>query len=336
MLLRKYSKIYGDVEKSDVERAEIEQQKENIRLEKQAEQEHRKQIKKLKSEKKTNLDKHFWEAKALIKTVVNSDEIHSLILKGASALGKSYNTIKTLVDMGLELDEDFIVVNSYITPLELYHLFYENQDKTMIFDDIFKLFSNEKSKGLLMSALWSATEKRMVQYKSSKLDIPKKFEFKGNIIFLTNKFPDNFKALKTRCLWYDIKIPFKQRIEMCYSICKIREIPMEVMDWIKSEFNESYEINLRTPIKIYNIYKENPEKWKQIAQTQFKSDEELSIVKDLVDSAITISEKISEYKKQTGKSRRSYYRRVKELTEMRGTVVTNKPQARGEMSKCHK
>jgi len=318
-LLGKFMRLNSNIDMIQIEKTEIDYQKEVLKLEAEVTANHKKDIEAIKKSTTPQIDKYFWAMRALIKTVVKSDELHSLILIGASALGKSFNTINALVTMGYTPDEDFVVVSSYITPLELYTLLHNNAEKIIIFDDLFKLFSNDISKGILMSALWAVTPHRIVQYTSStsKLDIPKKFEFKGNILFLTNFFPKDFDALKTRCLWYEIKLSFADRVKICYEMCKKRKIPLHIMEWIEEEFDESYDLNLRTPIKVFNIFKHNPDNWKEIAKTQFVGDEELAIVKELLDKAVPVAEKILEYKRETGRSRRSYYRMVKKLRELR-------------------
>src|SRR3990167_9633619 len=141
--------------------------------------------------KQTIIDEKFHDVRQLVKALINSKEINGLIVIGSPGLGKTTNVINELDANKLKENKDYVVFTGYMTPLTLYAQLYINQDKIIVFDDIMKLFDDDKNKGFLQAALWNPKGKRIVNYgsTSNKLEVPSKIEFKGKIIWCTNKFP---------------------------------------------------------------------------------------------------------------------------------------------------
>jgi len=316
-LLNQYAQLStkANITKDALLKNELQKAQSDKRYIKHLESEQRKEIEEIKNTTTTHINKHFAPIQELIKTMISSKEIHSLLLLGEPGLGKSFQAIYTLTQQNKRLNEDYIIISSYITPLQLYEMMYEHRDKIIIFDDVFKLMDNPICKGILMSALWSVTPTRIIQYytSSDKRTAPDKFEFSGKVVFITNELPSNIVALKSRCLWYEIRLSFKERIKICYEMCKKRGIPQMIMEWIEQMFDESYDLNLRTPIKVHQIHQSNPSNWEKIAATQFEADPEIKIMNTLLKSGKPVKDQIREFQAETGRSRRHYFYLKKRL-----------------------
>lgn len=274
----------------------------------------------------TEIDKHYYIMKEYIKILCNKNttNLNGLIIEGETAIGKSYQVLKTLTELGLKNEKDYVVLSTYSTPLELYHFLYENRDKIIVLDDMLKLFENDISKGILLSALWSATGIRVVNYKSTseKLDAPKSFIFNGKIIIICNDFPEELETLKSRCLYYNIKFNYYQKIKIIYEICELEGIPKEIADFIKENTDPTTEnLNFRLPIKIYEIYK-NHKDWKKLAKEQLEENEIMKVIEGLLDEDITQKKRVEKFIEKTGYSRATYYRYWKKLREHCGEIET--------------
>ena len=89
---------------------------------------------------------------------------------------------------------DFVYLNTYTTPLALYKYLYDNKDKLIVLDDVMGLFNNEKTLALLKSALWEVDGKRLITMNTTSRLLegyPLIFEFKGQVIFLSNRIKEN-------------------------------------------------------------------------------------------------------------------------------------------------
>ncbi len=125
---------------------------------------------------------------------------HALFVFGSQGgLGKSRTILRTLDEEGTTP----VLVNSHVTPLALYSIFYQHRDEAIIFlDDVDSIFGSMPHLGLLRSALWG--NPRTVTYGSSQLpsDLPPSFEFTSRVIVAANVIPkrnDAFLAVLSRC-----------------------------------------------------------------------------------------------------------------------------------------
>jgi len=316
LLAEKYNIVDLELEKDEYDAYENEHLREEAdRTEKQL----AKAIMKLKGNENEILNTAFSTAKELVKTLLKSENIHGLILKGEAGIGKSHLVMKTLSEEGLMLGKDYSILTGYATPLELYLYLYENRNKkVLVFDDIMKLFENNINKGILLSALFNPTGDRIVNYYSSteKLTAPKTFEFKPKIIWCLNEIPQELEPIKSRCFYYEIKFDYPTKIKILYAIAQVKKIPFDIIDFIKENTNEAYQIDFRLPLKIYEIYKANPNNWKNLSlQLLQPKHEDLLIVKELMEKYATTKEQIIQFTNITGKSRATFFRYKRELME---------------------
>ena len=272
-------------------------------------------------EEESAVKRNFYIPKMYIKNIIGSgasEGLSSFIWKGEPGIGKSFVTLQTLEELGLDKKKDYAVLSGYATPLELYTFLYKNRNKIIVLDDIPNIFENETSYHLLLSVLWTVTNERMVYYLSSsdKLEVPNEFEFKGKIIFLTNRMPKESSSLKSRCLFYEMRLVYWQKLEIMEEIAKERNIPNEVISFIRNNTDETTKnFNMRTLVKINGLFERNRENWQMLAIEQLESDEMMKLVKTICATAERPSKQVKMFVEATGHSRRTFYRLKEKLAE---------------------
>jgi hypothetical protein len=273
----------------------------------------------LENEEDSASKRHFYIPKKYIANIISSgaeSSLCSFIWKGEPGIGKSHVTLHTLEEMGLRNKKEYAVLSGYITPLELYTFLYHNRNKIVVLDDIPNIFDDDVSYHLLLSILWTVTGERMVYYltSSSKLKVPSSFEFKGKVIFLTNRLPKESESLRSRCLLYEMNLPYWQKLEIMEDIAKTQEISQDVMAFIRGNTDETTKnFNLRTLVKINGLYLHNNGDWRTLAIEQLGTDETLVLVKRLCTAIEKTSEQVREFTEKTGLSRTTFFRLKEKL-----------------------
>jgi len=290
-------------------------------------------IEQIKQRKTPELDKYFGVVKELVKIVVNGNAT-GLVIYGEAGLGKTYTILQTLAECGKKLGEDYIYISTHITPLELVNLLYKYQDRIIVLDDVEKLLLDEKTIGILKSALWSSVGKRIITYytTSEKLEAPEEFEFRGKVILLLNKIPKRNKeiieSLLSRVLTYKLDFSYEERLKIMYEMAKILKIPLEVVDFLKSKFTPALKnFNFRTLIQLNIIkqyYNEN-ENWKNVAEKLLEQniDKRMKVVWELMNSNLSVKEQVERFREMTGMSRRTYFRIKARIENLMGNFGNN-------------
>ena len=305
-------------EKEEIERVKFEQLR---RFEQETEQEFNKSFEYLKENESNIINDIFKIPISFIKSVARGYN-DSFIFLGKQGLGKTTITLQTLMKEKV----NFVYQQGFLTPLLLYKFLYENRDnKIIVFDDVSGLVSNPYSLSIILSALWSATDKRKVSWLSTtqRLDIPNEFIFNSRIIFITNKIPKNEYAelVMSRCLNYEISLTYRQIIMMMIEIAKMkhpsltREERLEIVEFIKENTDETTKnFDLRLQKKIENLYLYNKEEWRDLALALLnKKDEKLALVKKLLLTSASLKQAIEEWKEKTNLSTRQFYRYKQKL-----------------------
>lgn len=225
-------------------------------------------------------------------------DIRAMIVSGPPGVGKSYGVEleiekATLFDQiaGRKLRAE--VVKGSATPIGLYQALYKYSDENcvLVFDDCDSILLDDVCLNLLKGALDSG-KKRKISWlsESSALrreGIPDQFEFKGSVIFITNlkfdqmksqKLRDHLDALQSRCHYLDLTLD-----TMRDKVLRIKQIADDgalfesydfekcVQDEIIGFMNENTmklrEMSLRMALKIADLRKSFPLKWKLMATT---------------------------------------------------------------------
>ena len=226
-----------------------------------------------------------------------SGDIRAMIVSGPPGVGKSYGVEQevekaTLFDQiaGKRLRAE--VVKGSATPIGLYQTLYKYSDPNcvVVFDDCDSILLDDVSLNLLKGALDSG-KKRKISWlsESSTLrreGIPDSFNFNGSVIFITNlkfdkmksqKLRDHLDALQSRCHYLDLTLDtMRDKIMRIKQIAKDGElfaeydfeqcVQDEIIDFMTENKNRFREMSLRMAIKIADLRKSFPLKWKAMAE----------------------------------------------------------------------
>ena len=237
---------------------------------------------------------------------VATSKVRAMIVSGPPGIGKSYGVEKALEKRNMFTDiagekRKFEMVKGAMSAIGLYKKLYEFKDKGCVccFDDCDAILYDDLALNLLKAALdttprrslhWN-TESRTLQNEG----LPNSFEFNGGVIFITNikfdnvkskKLQDHLAALQSRCHYLDLTIDsMKDRMLRIRQICGIGMLKKYAMppaleetliQFIYDNKHKLREISLRMVLKIADLWKMAPDKWKVLAeQTCMKPEREL-------------------------------------------------------------
>lgn len=170
----------------------------------------------------------------------------------------------------------FTMIKGYSTAKGLYRTLYENRENLVVFDDCDAVINDKTGVDLLKSALDSYDE-RIITWNSELQgsDLPKKFYFKGSIIFISNmpmrKVP---QALISRTLPADVTMTRTELIQRMRTIIKNPAF-MPGFDYALKEEGLDYlatvsmdpridELNLRSLIHTVKMRYGKPNNWKRL------------------------------------------------------------------------
>lgn len=224
-----------------------------------------------------------------LECVINPlNPIKSMTVTGASGIGKSYNLIQRLK----EADEtgycNFHYLNSKCTTLGLYEALWNAREvgSVLLLDDV-DVFDTEDKLNLLKAAL-ETDEERIITYMSTSrhlIDngIPTQFDFRGKIIFITNKdlvkisesnsnLSTHVDALMTRGVFVDLEIHDNESIMIhIENIMKSTNIVAkfgidqngadQILNFMLKHADNLRKPSLRTPVQLSGLYIQHPEKW---------------------------------------------------------------------------
>jgi predicted 3-demethylubiquinone-9 3-methyltransferase (glyoxalase superfamily) len=209
---------------------------------------------------------------------------NSLIVSGMAGVGKTSVVIDTLNSIGFIKDEDYYKSTGTITTAGLYEVLFKNRNRLVIFDDCDAVLKDSDSVNLLKGALdtypvrelskitkgntFDSTGMSDVEIqatydeKEGKL-LPNRFEFKGQVIFISNLGEDKFdSAILSRSLHIDVNLTKSEVIGRMKEILKrispeidlsVKEEALEYLIWITDNYPVKFDLNLRTLIHSVNL-----------------------------------------------------------------------------------
>ena len=230
-------------------------------------------------------------------TAATNGEIRAMIVSGPPGVGKSYG-VERIVEKACLFDQisgkrlRAEVVKGATTALGLYVTLYKYSDPNcvLVFDDCDSVLLDDTSLNLLKGALDSGKKRKISWLSDSHMlrreGVPDSFEFKGSVIFITNlkfdqmksqKLRDHLDALQSRCHYLDLTLD-----TMRDKILRIKQIADdgqlfseydfdkcvqdEIIDFMTENKNKFREMSLRMAIKVADLRKSFPLKWKAMTE----------------------------------------------------------------------
>jgi hypothetical protein len=259
------------------------------------------------------------------------------VIEGSGGTGKTYRVINRLKDV------DYAYTDSFTTPQAFYIWMFRNRHKeVLIIDDVAGFMNNDKVLAFLKGGLWEVNGQRIIHYMTTKPMqdelgnfVPNAFILNARMVIITNKLNKknpHLNAVLTRVNYCRVEIDHEELMEILKQVTE-KDYPglslderMEVFKFIEDNTSDSNDdLNIRSLIKcfqhkIYSNQVGDKDLWKRLALLSIiQKNPQLVIVEQLLaDNAFTSEEdRVIEFKKQTGKSRATYFR-LKEQLQLTG------------------
>lgn len=237
--------------------------------------------------------RHRFKTMNILGKGVVDGNIRSLIVAGGPGIGKTYE-----LEEQLRRAEDAGEITSYvqlkgsISAIGLYETLYNNceEGQVILLDDIDAVFDNEEALNLLKAALDTSVVRRLSWAKASRFleenDIPRTFEYRGQIIFITNLDPDkiiakggrlapHMNALVNRSVFLDLCIHSNEAI-----LIRVRQVleesslrddldlddiqVHEIVTWLEENVSRLRSLSIRTVIQLAGFVKTTDD-WRSLA-----------------------------------------------------------------------
>jgi hypothetical protein len=238
---------------------------------------------------------------------VATSKVRAMIVSGPPGIGKSYGVEKALEKQNMFEDiagksRKFEMVKGAMSAIGLYKKLYEHSAKghVVCFDDCDAILYDDLALNLLKAAL-DTTPRRTLHWNTESRTLmaegmPNSFNFDGGVIFITNikfdnvkskKLQDHLQALQSRCHYLDLTIDsMKDRMLRIKQICRAGmldryampgEVEQDLIQFIFDNKHKLREISLRMVLKIADLWKMSPDKYKLLAEnTCMKSEREMA------------------------------------------------------------
>jgi hypothetical protein len=211
---------------------------------------------------------------------------NSLIISGDAGVGKTRTVRDTIESIGMKKGIDYYLATGTATTAGLYETLFLNRHKLIVFDDCDAVFKDPDSLNILKGALDTYKVREIsklskgnifdssdmsdseiqYEYESSK-KLPNKFEFDGQIIFVSNLHEDKFdRALLSRSLHVDVHLNkqelFNRMKDLMLKICpdvdsEQKEEALEYLMYVTSSYPTKFDMNIRTLIHSINLRAHN-------------------------------------------------------------------------------
>ena len=247
------------------------------------------------SEKVTQLDDDLhidiFKSIELYTIQVARGKSNSLIVSGDAGVGKTQTVKDTLDSLGMKEDVHYYFATGTATTAGLYEILFKNRKMLTVFDDCDEVFKEPESVNMLKGALDTYKIRHVASLtKGNKFDamgmsdsevqeeyessgkLPNKFEFVGQIIFISNLPESKFNsALISRALQVDVHLNRKELFDrmseimrkLCPDVDDVKkQEALDYLGYITSNYPTKFDLNIRTLIHSINLRANNDEMMK--------------------------------------------------------------------------
>lgn len=234
-----------------------------------------------------------FEVLGLLANGVVEGNIRSLIISGAPGVGKTHELERKLKNAERSNKIiSYVSIKGSISPIGLYEALYNNCEKgqVVVLDDLDSVFDNEETLNILKAALDTGTKRIISWAKASRFladsDIPRSFEYCGQIVFITNTDPDrviakggrlapHMNALVSRSVFLDLCIHDNESImvrveqvlresELADDLDIDEDAVGAIIEWMHQNVKRLRSLSIRTVIQLASYIKTS-EDWKKLA-----------------------------------------------------------------------
>ena len=207
----------------------------------------------------------------------------SMMITGDPGLGKTYNVLNQLESLGLSKGEHFEHIKGRATAAGMFITLYENSDKLIVFDDCDSVFKDPDAVNILKGAL-DSYDRRVISWMAAKPlkdsdgePLPRSFEFRGQIIFISNVSISNIdSAIRSRSFAIDIALTPSQLLQRMRSLLPEVEpgvpgaIKMDALNALQKAYDtySGVELSFRSLIKAIRIRQANFPNWESMVAEQ--------------------------------------------------------------------
>lgn len=239
---------------------------------------------------KFGINDRFSFVEKLVKMVASGTQA-SAVITGQGGLGKTYTVMKTLDQAGykdisdlssfedgtvMNMSKCYTTVKGYSTAKGLYRTLFENNGGVIVFDDCDAVLKDPVALNILKGAL-DSYGRRIISWNADMRDedLPRSFEFKGKVIFVSNMNADSIdQAIRSRSMMIDLSMSSDQKIERMETLAGMEEFmpefemahKLDAVALIKELKDTAKDISLRTLIQVTKIRSIGDNEWKSMAE----------------------------------------------------------------------
>jgi hypothetical protein len=245
-----------------------------------------------------DIEKRFSVMNRMTDGVVNG-MVKSVIISGAPGVGKSFELEAKLEKAEGKGKIKFVRISGTVSGIFLYKTLFQHSEKNcvVVLDDADRAFGDEDTMNVLKAALDTGKKRVITWGTDSKTlreeDIPNSFEFKGNVVFITNmnfdrviasgsKMAPHMAALMSRAPFIDLGIHSHREIMVrIEQVVKKGDVMSDhklskgqkedAINWVRANHNKMRTLSIREVLHLGDMIAVDPKGWRELAEvTMFK------------------------------------------------------------------
>ena len=130
------------------------------------------------------------------------------------------------------------------------------------------------------------------------------------------------RALKSRSIFHRLELTHQELVNGIFPKIAEKELDggsEELVEFIRENSNPASELEIRDFMKSIELFKyagDNGTDWKELVGGVIDTDEELNLVWKLMNNGKTTKENVKTYREKVGKSRKTFFKKKKELKKL--------------------